>query len=83
MYLIGDHVDNSPEMITLSSALDIYCRHLGLSAKIAAAVKNLVAPNEEGLIWLLDEPLMVQKEGSDFVVDRSDLTKILDKVISR
>jgi hypothetical protein len=70
-------------MITLSSALDIYCGHLGLNAEIAAAVKRLVAPNDEGLIWLLDEPLMVQKVGSDFVVDRSELTKILDKAISR
>lgn len=76
-------MDNSPEMITLSSALDTYCWHLGLNAENAAAIKSLVAPNEEGLIWLLDEPLMVQKVGSDFAVDRSELTKILDKLISR
>lgn len=63
-------MDNSPEMITLSSALDTYCRHLGLNAENAAAIKSLVAPNEEGLI-------------SDFAVDRSELTKILDKLISR
>ena len=76
-------MDNSPEMITLSSALDTYCRHLGLNAENAAAIKSLVAPNEEGLIWLLDEPLMVQKVGSDYAVDRSELMKILDKLISR
>jgi len=76
-------MDDSPEMITLSSALDTYCEHLGLNAENAARIKSLVAPNEEGLIWLLDEPLMVQKVGSDFAVARSELTKILDKLRSR
>lgn len=68
------------DLLPLSDAVNIYCKHLGLPDHFAKMVKAFALSNVEDVVWLSDEPLTVYRGSSGLLVNSKDLFELLKKI---